>query len=187
MTYSVKRKTAIGDACSSKLGSETRAPWKIRQRKIIHEMEFSLKNWKPIIVNPQPKYQRGEFGRKLLLLSETKLCRSIIDYWGYQPTRESMDPLFNKFRRDLTNLKSIISSYMKWDYMMNVDENVDDLKHYAGTTCILEPWNPPTPWRHVSYLNMSNFDTYKHKLKECWPLSLLNVWHQWIMALVMDL
>ena len=44
MTYSVKRKTALGDACSSKLGSETRAPWKIRERKIIHEMEFSLKN-----------------------------------------------------------------------------------------------------------------------------------------------
>ena len=23
--------------------------------------------------------------------------------------------------------------------MMNVDENMDDLKHYAGMTCILEP------------------------------------------------
>jgi hypothetical protein len=30
--------------------------------------------------------------------------------------------------------------------MMNVDENVDNLKHYAGTTCILEPSNRPTPF-----------------------------------------
>ena len=69
---------------------------------------------------------------------------------------------------------------------MNVDENVDDLKDYVGTTCILEPWNHPTPWRHVSYLTMSNFDAYRHKLKEfeCWPHSPLNVQHQWIMALV---
>ena len=32
------------------------------------------------------------------------------------------------------------------DCMMNVDENVDDHKYYAGTTCnILDPLNPPTP------------------------------------------
>ena len=29
--------------------------------------------------------------------------------------------------------------WRQWHYMMNVDENIDDLKHYAGTTCILEP------------------------------------------------
>ena len=77
--------------------------------------------------------------------------------------------------------------WWQWDSMMNVDENVDDLKHYAGTTCILEPWNPPTMWRHVSYLTMSNFYAYKHKLKEFqrWTHSSLNVWRWWIMELVM--
>jgi len=48
--------------------------------------------------------------------------------------------------------------WWQWDYMMNVDENMDDIKDYVGTTCILEPWNLPTPWRHVSYLTMSIFD-----------------------------
>ena len=77
--------------------------------------------------------------------------------------------------------------WRQWDYMMNVDENMDDLKHYAGTTCMLEPWNPPTLWRYMSYLTMPNFDAYRHKSKEFqhWPLSLLNVRHWWIMALVM--
>ena len=46
--------------------------------------------------------------------------------------------------------------WRQWDYMMNVDENMDDLKHYVSMTCILETWNLPTPWRHVSYLTMSN-------------------------------
>ena len=75
--------------------------------------------------------------------------------------------------------------WWQWDCMMNVDENVDDLKDYAGTTCILEPWKPPTPWRHVSYLTISNFDAYRPKLKEFerWPHSPLNVQHWWIMAL----
>ena len=61
--------------------------------------------------------------------------------------------------------------------MMNIDENVDDLKDYADMTCILEPRNPPTLSRHVSYLTMSNFEAHRHKLKEfqSWPLSLLNV------------
>ena len=79
--------------------------------------------------------------------------------------------------------------WRQWDYMMNIDENMDDLKHHVGTTCILEPWNPPTPWKHVSYLTMSNFDAYTHKLKEFqrWPLSLLNVQCRWIMASVMSL
>ena len=79
--------------------------------------------------------------------------------------------------------------WWQWDCMMNVDENVDDLKDYAGTTCILDPQNPPTAWRHVSYLVMSNFDAYMHKLKEFqhWPHSLLNVQRRWIMALVMGL
>jgi hypothetical protein len=62
---------------------------------------------------------------------------------------------------------SVDGNGKRWqcDCMMNVDENVDDLKHYAGTTCIFEPWNPPTLWRHVSYLTMSNFDAYRHNLK----------------------
>ena len=78
---------------------------------------------------------------------------------------------------------------LQWDCMMNIDENVDDIKHYALTTCNLEPWNHPTPWRHVSYLTKSNFDAYRHKLKEfpCWTLSLLNVRRRWIVALVMGL
>ena len=68
-------------------------------------------------------------------------------------------------------------------------KNVDYLKDYVGTACIIEPWNPPTTWRNVSYLTMSNFDAYRDKLKEFqrWPLSLLNVRHRWIMALVMGL
>ena len=73
------------------------------------------------------------------------------------------------------------------DCMMNVDENVDDLvKDYAGMTCILKPWNPPTTWRHVSYLTLSNFDAYRHKLKEFehWHHSPLNMQGRWIMALV---
>ena len=75
------------------------------------------------------------------------------------------------------------------DDMMNIDEKVDDLKDYACTTCILEPWNPPIAWRHVSYLSMSNFDAYTDYLKEfqCWTHSLLNVRCGWIMALVMGL
>ena len=59
-------------------------------------------------------------------------------------------------------------------------------KHYVGITCILEPLNPPTPWRHVSFLTMSNFDAYMHKLMEferC-PHSPLSMQAQWIMALV---
>ena len=76
-----------------------------------------------------------------------------------------------------------------WDFMMNVDENVEDLKDYVRMTCILEPWNPPTMWRHVSYLTMSNFNAYRHKLKEFqhWPHSLLNMRLWWIMVLVMGL
>ena len=57
--------------------------------------------------------------------------------------------------------KDPIDANGKWwqcDYMMNIDANVDDLKDYAGTRCIREYWNDPTPWRHVSYLIMSNFD-----------------------------
>ena len=77
----------------------------------------------------------------------------------------------------------------QWDYMMNINKNVDNLKDYVGMTCILEPWNPPTPWRHVSYLTILNLDAYRHKFKEfqSWPLSLLNVRHRWIIALVMGL
>ena len=81
------------------------------------------------------------------------------------------------------------NEWWQWDNMMNVDENMDDLKDYAGMTCILEPWNPPTLWRHVSYLTMPNFDAYRHKLKgfQHWPHSLLNMWYRWIMELVMGL
>ena len=67
--------------------------------------------------------------------------------------------------------------WWQWDCMMNIDANMDDLKDHAGTPSILEPWNPPRPWRHVSYLTMLNFDAYMHNLKEfqCWPHSLLNM------------
>ena len=65
--------------------------------------------------------------------------------------------------------------------MMNVDENVDDLKDYVGTSDILESWNPLIPWRHVSSLTMSNFDTYMHSLKrfQHWTHSLLIVRGSW--------
>ena len=53
--------------------------------------------------------------------------------------------------------------WWQWDCMMNVDENMDDIvKDYAGTTSILNPWNPSTMWRHVPYLTMSNFDKIWH-------------------------
>ena len=72
--------------------------------------------------------------------------------------------------------------------MMNIDENVDDLKDYAGMTCILIKCHVKFQ-RYASYLTMSNFDAYKHNLKEfqCWPHLLLNMQHRWIMALVMGL
>ena len=76
-----------------------------------------------------------------------------------------------------------------WACMMNVDANVDDLKDYANTSSILDPGNPPTSWRNVSYLTRSNFYTYKYNLKEfqrC-PHSLLNVRRWWIITLVMGL
>ena len=67
--------------------------------------------------------------------------------------------------------------WWQWDWIMKFDENVDDLKDYVGTTCILEPWNLPTMWRHVSYLTMSNFNAYMHNLNEFQlsPHSLLNM------------
>ena len=79
--------------------------------------------------------------------------------------------------------------WWQWGCMMNVEENVDDLKDYAWTSCILESWNPCILSRHVSNLTMSNFDAYRHKLKEFqrWPHSLLNVRCRCIMALVMVL
>jgi hypothetical protein len=43
--------------------------------------------------------------------------------------------------------------------MMKVDENVDDLKDYVGTSIyILKSRNPPIPSRHASNLTMSNFN-----------------------------
>ena len=50
--------------------------------------------------------------------------------------------------------------------MMNVDENVGDLKKYVGTSYILNYLNPPVPSIHVSSLTMSNFDAYMHSLKK---------------------
>ena len=75
--------------------------------------------------------------------------------------------------------------WWQWDCMMNAHANVDDFKYYVGTSCILESWNHPTPSRHVSYVTMSNFNAYRHTLKEFqhWPHSPLNVQRRWIMAL----
>ena len=74
----------------------------------------------------------------------------------------------------------------QWDCMMNIDENMDDLKDYVRMSCILESWNPPKPWRHVSSLTMSNFDAYRHSLKEfqCCPIhfstcGISGSWHWW--------
>jgi len=69
----------------------------------------------------------------------------------------------------------------KWDCMMNVDANMDDLKYYARTSNILKYWNPPIPSRKLSSLTMSNFDAYGKKLKtfQRWPHSLLTVWGRW--------
>ena len=66
-------------------------------------------------------------------------------------------------------------------FIRNVDENMDDLKDYVGTSDILESWNPPIPSTHVSSLIISNFDAYMHKMKKfqrC-PHSLLIVWVRW--------
>ena len=94
------------------------------------------------------------------------------------------------FKRVSTNilLMGMVNDYNEIAWWMLM-KNVDDIKHYAWTTCNLEPWNQPTPWRHVSYLTMSNFDAYKHKLKEFqrWPLPLHNVRCRWIMASMMGL
>ena len=70
------------------------------------------------------------------------------------------------FRDSFTKDSLGNGEWWQWDYMMNIDENMDNLNDYVGKTWILNPWNPPTPWRHVSYLSMSNFDAYRHKLKE---------------------
>ena len=90
---------------------------------------------------------------------------------------------FNKDSKDEND------EWWQWVYMMNVDLNMDNLKDYVGIYCILESWNPPTQWRHVSSLSMLNFNAYKKYLKgfQHWPHSLLNVWCRWIMSLVMGL
>ena len=53
-------------------------------------------------------------------------------------------------------------------------------------SCILESWNPPTPWRHMSSLTMSNFDAYRHDLNEfqrfpihCSSCGFIGSWHYW--------
>jgi hypothetical protein len=65
--------------------------------------------------------------------------------------------------------------------ILNIDENVDDLKYYAGTSNILKYQNPPIPSRQLSSLTMSNFDAYENRLKtfKHWPHSLPTVWGQW--------
>jgi hypothetical protein len=66
--------------------------------------------------------------------------------------------------------------------MMNIDENMDDLEDYVGTSDILESRKPPITSRHVSTLTMSNFDAYKHILKKFqrWPHSLLTMWGRYM-------
>ena len=78
------------------------------------------------------------------------------------------------------------SEWWQSDYMMNIDENVDNLKDYASTTCILEPWNPPTLWRHVSYQTVSNFNAYMHSWRNfnvspihCSTCNINGYWHWW--------
>jgi hypothetical protein len=43
------------------------------------------------------------------------------------------------FKRVSTNISLMRMANDNNETMMNVDENMDDLKHYAGTTCILDP------------------------------------------------
>ena len=50
--------------------------------------------------------------------------------------------------------------------MLNVDGNVDNLKHCVDASYILESWNPPIPSRHVSSVTMSNFNAYRNKSKK---------------------
>jgi len=78
--------------------------------------------------------------------------------------------------------------WWKWDCMMNIDENMDDLKDYVRTSEILESWNPRILSRHVCTLTMSNFDAYRHSLNkfQCSPNSLVTVQRQW-MTLVMGM
>ena len=73
--------------------------------------------------------------------------------------------------------------------IMNVDANMEDLKDYVGTSDILESWNPPIPSRHVSSLNMPNFDTYMLSLKKFqhWPHSLLSMNGQCMKFVVAEL
>ena len=65
--------------------------------------------------------------------------------------------------------------------IMKVDENMDDIKDYVGTSDILESWNPPISSRYISSLTMSNFDAYMHSLKKFqrWPHSLLTMPGRW--------
>jgi hypothetical protein len=82
-------------------------------------------------------------------------------------SREFQQRFYGWKQRHLKNMRHPI---------MNVVANMDDLKYYvAGTLNILESWNPPIPWRHVSSLTMSNFDAYRHILKrfQHWPHSLV--------------
>ena len=72
---------------------------------------------------------------------------------------------------------------------MNVDENVEDIKDYVGTSYILESWNPPIPSRYVSSLTMSSFNAYLHILKKFqrWPHSLLTMQGQCMTFVVGEL
>ena len=91
------------------------------------------------------------------------------------------------FKRSPTNILHMeMMNYENETSIINVDENMDDLKDYVGTSNILESWNPPILSRHVSSLTMSNFDAYMHSLKKfhvgpihCSLCEVDEKWHWW--------
>jgi len=93
------------------------------------------------------------------------------------------------FKRVPTNILQMETmTFEKYEMpIMNVVANMDDLNDYvAGTSDILESWNPLIWSRHVSSITMSNFNAYMHNLKkfQCWSHSLLTMWGRCKMTFV---
>ena len=74
-------------------------------------------------------------------------------------------------------LQMIMTNDDNETFILKVDENMDDLKDYVGTSNILKYWNLPISSRKLSSLTISNFDTYNHILNKFqrWPHSLLTM------------